>query len=301
MEPHYPYFSIIIPTYRRPRQLAACLQSLAGLEYPSNRFEAIVVDDGGDGPIDEVVTPVGTPLQVTLLRTRHSGPSGARNAGAAEAQGEYLVFTADDCMPATSWLSALATRLAADPECAVGGRLINALPDNTYSTATHLLIEYLCAYYNALPGTAHFFTPNNLTIPAEGYRAIGGFDESFATATGEDREFCDRWTRQGYRMVYAPEVLVSHAHPLTFRTFVTQHFNYGRGTFRYRKMQAQLKRRSMSLEPAPFYLHLLHASRSEARTFRKIWLSLLLGISQVANAVGFFWGGGGSLVARFRP
>jgi len=289
MERRQPFFSIIVPTYRRTQQLATCLAALAKLEYPGDHFEVIVVDDGGGGALDAVVAPVKGSLSVTLLRQSHVGPSGARNAGAAKAKGEYLVFTADDCMPAENWLSTLATRVVAEPDSAVGGAIINALPDNRYSTATHLLIEYLYSYYNALPGAAQFFTPNNLAVPTDRYHAIGGFNESFVRATGEDREFCDRWTRHGYRMLYAPEVIVTHAHPLTLRAFVRQHFNYGRGTFRYRTMQASLRVGQMSLEPMSFYLNLLRASRSVARTKRKVQLTLLLGVSQVANAAGFVW------------
>jgi len=289
MERRQPFFSIIVPTYRRPQQLATCLASLAKLEYPGDRFEVIVVDDGGGGALDAVVATVRDSLPVTLLRQPHVGPSGARNAGAVKAKGEYLVFTADDCMPAVNWLSTLAMRAVAEPDSAVGGAIVNALPDNHYSTATHLLIEYLYSYYNALPGAAQFFTPNNLAVPTDRYHAIGGFNESFVRATGEDREFCDRWTRHGYRMLYAPEVIVAHAHPLTFRAFVRQHFNYGRGTFRYRTMQASLRVGQMSLEPMSFYLNLLRASRSVARTKRKVQLTLLLGVSQVANAAGFVW------------
>ena len=289
MERRQPFFSVIVPTYRRPQQLATCLASLAKLEYPGDRFEVIVVDDGGGGALDAVVATVRDSLPVTLLRQPHVGPSGARNAGAAKAKGEYLVFTADDCIPAVNWLSTLAMRAVAEPDSAVGGAIINALPDNHYSTATHLLVEYLYSYYNALPGAAKFFTPNNLAVPTDRYHAIGGFNESFVRATGEDREFCDRWTRHGYRMRYAPEVVVTHAHPLTFRAFVRQHFNYGRGTFRYRTMQASLRAGQMSLEPMSFYLNLLRASRSVARTKRNVRLTLLLGVSQVANAAGFVW------------
>lgn len=289
MERRQPFFSVIVPTYRRPQQLATCLASLAKLEYPGDRFEVIVVDDGGGGALDAVVATVRDALPVTLLRQPHVGPSGARNAGAVKAKGDYLVFTADDCMPAVNWLSTLAVRAVAEPDSAVGGAIINALSDNHYSTATHLLIEYLYSYYNALPGAAQFFTPNNLAVPTDRYHAIGGFNESFVRATGEDREFCDRWTRHGYRMLYAPEVIVTHAHPLTFRDFVRQHFNYGRGTFRYRTMQTSLRAGQMSLEPMSFYLNLLRASRSVARTKRKVQLTLLLGVSQVANAAGFVW------------
>ncbi len=34
MEPRQPFFSIIVPTYNRPHQLAVCLQSLARQDYP---------------------------------------------------------------------------------------------------------------------------------------------------------------------------------------------------------------------------------------------------------------------------
>ncbi len=34
-----PFFSIIVPTYARPRQLAACLEALANLNYPRDCFE----------------------------------------------------------------------------------------------------------------------------------------------------------------------------------------------------------------------------------------------------------------------
>jgi len=288
MERYRPFFSIVIPTYQRPKQLAACLQALTCLDYPRDRFEVIVVDDGGGISLDESVAPFKTALPMTLLRQSHAGPANARNIGAAAAKGDFLAFTADDCAPAADWLDTLASRFAKSPDCALGGKIINALLSHTYSTASHLLIMYLYAYYNALPDAAGFFTPNNLTVPTDRFRAIGGFDVSFVTATGEDREFCDRWLRSGYRMVYAPEVVVAHTHPLTFRAFCRQHFSYGRGTFRYRKMQAQRANRSMSLEPAQFYFNLLRYPRSMYQE-KKNRLVILLGISQVANALGFFW------------
>ena len=39
-----PVFSIVIPTYNRPEQLATCLQALTHLQYPRDRFEVIVVE-----------------------------------------------------------------------------------------------------------------------------------------------------------------------------------------------------------------------------------------------------------------
>jgi GT2 family glycosyltransferase len=183
----------------------------------------------------------------------------------------------------------LAARFAEEPDCALGGRVVNALPGNRYSTATHALIEYLYSYYNASPQTARFFTPNNLAVPTEQFLALGGFDVSFVTASGEDREFCDRWTRHGYRMRYVPEVAVAHAHPLSFAAFCRQHFNYGRGSLRYRKVQARSNNRPIRVEPLRFYFDLLRFPCRIAGVRRKFQLASLIGISQIANAAGFCW------------
>jgi glycosyltransferase involved in cell wall biosynthesis len=43
-----PLFSVIIPTYNRPERLSVCLESLARLNYPPDRYEVVVVDDGSE-------------------------------------------------------------------------------------------------------------------------------------------------------------------------------------------------------------------------------------------------------------
>ncbi len=70
-----PSFSIVIPSYSRPGQLAECLRALSRLEYPRDRFEVIVVDDGGDRPLDEVIAPFESNLTLTLLRQANAGPA----------------------------------------------------------------------------------------------------------------------------------------------------------------------------------------------------------------------------------
>jgi GT2 family glycosyltransferase len=286
-----PFFSIIIPTYARPGQLATCLQSLARLDYPRDRFEVIVVDDGSETPPEAVVASFCGHLDVTLLKQAHAGPAAARNTGAAHARGRFLAFTDDDCAPALDWLQSLEARFARASDCAIGGRTLNALPDNPYSTASQLLIAYLYAYYNADSDRARFFASNNLAMPADRFHAIGGFDTTYTRTAAEDREFCDRWLHHGYRMTYAPEALVYHAHALKFHSFWRQHFNYGCGAFRFRQARAQRACGRIRLEPLSFYLNLLLYPFSQAQGWRAPLLAALLGVSQVANAVGFLWEG----------
>jgi len=59
--------SIIVPTNRRPDRLAGCVQSLAALDYPRERFEVIVVDDGSENPPEAELMRIRDRIRVTLV------------------------------------------------------------------------------------------------------------------------------------------------------------------------------------------------------------------------------------------
>lgn len=282
-------FSIIIPTYARPQRLATCLKAIAHLDYPRDRFEVIVVDDGSEMPIQPVVAPFQDKLDLTLITQPNSGPAKARNTGAAKARGKFLVFTDDDCTPAPDWLKTLSVRFTTAPDCLIGGRTLNALPNNLYSTASQVLIDYLYEYYNADPSRSSFFASNNLALPADRLHALGGFDTTFPLAAGEDREFCDRWLNCGYKMIYAPEVQVNHAHKLALPTFWRQHFNYGRGAFCFYQARSRRNLERIKVEPLSFYFNLLTYPLSQASSQQALLIAALFLVSQVANVAGFFW------------
>lgn len=286
-----PVFSIIIPTYNRPKQLVACLQAFTRLDYPRDRFEVIVVDDGSKTPPEAVVAAFRARLQVTLILQPHTGPAIARNTGALQAKGRFLTFTDDDCAPAADWLQALTAHFVQIPNHMIGGRTINAVPDNLYSAASQLLVDYVYAYSNTGLNQAHFFASNNLALPADRFRAIGGFNPVFPLAAGEDRELCDRWLSHGYHMTYAPEVVIYHAHALTFRTFWRQQFNYGRGALLFHQARAWRTQKDAGLESLSFYLNLLRYPFSQLRRGQALMLAALLLMSQVAITAGFLWQG----------
>lgn len=281
-----PFFSIIIPTYQRLDQLRACLDALTQLDYPDTHFEVIVVDDGSSS-MNAIVASFSDVLRVTFIRQKHAGPATARNTGAAIAQGHFLVFTDDDCQPMPAWLRALAAHFESFPDHLVGGRTLNALPENPYTTASQQLTAYLYTYYNADPSNGRFFASNNFAVAAEKFQQVGGFDVSFPLASSEDREFCDRWRHLGYRMSYAPEAVVYHAHALAPRTFWRLHFRYGRGAFYFRQIRTRRRQRRIQVEPLSFYLNLLrYPFRQDIRT--RPWPhAALMSLSQLTNAAGF--------------
>jgi glycosyltransferase involved in cell wall biosynthesis len=284
-----PKFSIVVPTYNRSESLRRCLQSLAQLDYPRDAFEVVVVDDGSQQQLDDVVADFDQAIAVQLIRQANAGPASARNAGAFAARGIYLAFTDDDCQPASDWLMALDAAVAETPQALIGGHTINALPNNLYSTASQLLIDYIYEYFNQAKGEATFFASNNFAAPNDLFCELGGFDQQFPLAAGEDREFCDRWLFSQHPLVYAPAMRIDHAHSLTFKSFWRQHFNYGRGAFYFHQVRSRRQAQPLSVEPITFYLELLAYPLRRQSGGRSLALSGLFLLSQVANVVGFFW------------
>ena len=287
-----PRFSVIVPTYRRPEALARCLAGLAQVDYPRQEFEVIVVADGDSPARFEAQDG----LDARLLVQPRSGPGAARNAGAREARGRWLAFLDDDCRPEPGWLRGLERALETHPDAAVRGRIVNVVLRNAYSDTSQALMEYLVTTPEYLPSM-------NFALDAAAFAEVGGFDAAF-TQTGEDRDFSARWTASGREVVSADDAVICHSHHLGARSFVEQHFRYGRGAFRYRRAAA-LRSGRFRLEPPSFYVGLVRHSLSRNGAGSPLARAALIAGAQLATAGGFAWeaaaeaarrsGGGGGI------
>jgi GT2 family glycosyltransferase len=281
--------SVVIPTHDRPAALVRCLEGVAAMRGAGPDLEVVVVNDGG-APLPAAARErLARGLDLTVVQQRRAGPPAARNAGAERARGTFVALLDDDCVPDAGWLAALAARFADAPGVALGGRTVNALPDNPFSSASQLLVDYLYARQNADGGPATFFASNNLALPRRALLALGGFDVSFRRPAGEDRDLCDRWQRAGHRMVFAPEAIVLHAHALGPAAFWRQHFAYGRGAYAFRRARALRDGVRIALEPWQFYAQLVRAPFATDGRRRADGLASLLVVAQLANAAGYAW------------
>jgi GT2 family glycosyltransferase len=282
-----PTFSVIVPTFQRVAALERCLAALASQTLEHARFEVVVVDDGSANPPRETVARAGASLEVRLIEQVNTGPASARNAGARAARGEYVVFTDDDCRPDAAWLRAIDASAARHPGCAVGGRVVNALGDGVYSTASQLLIEFLYDYFNVDAEGGRFFITSNLALPARAFHAIGGFDVSFPLAAAEDRDLCDRWREAGLAMVYCHDAVVHHAHAHGLGSFCRQHFNDGRGAVHLHCARTKRGERPLRVEPPRFYWRLVGYPFGRGEGVRALPLAALMALSQVVYVLGY--------------
>ena len=268
--------------------MTECLAAVARQDYPRDRFEVIVVDDGSLTPPEDVVATFPDQMQITLLSQTNQGPAAARNIGAKHAKGVYLAFLDDDCLPDKDWLRQFARSFIEKPDHLLGGQTVNLLQHNPYAATSQIIQDAVYAYYNAIPDQACFFATSNMAIPKAQFFLTGGFDSEFRTS--EDREFCDRWLSCGYSMIYVPEAVMYHAHRLNLLNFWRQHFGYGCGAFLFHRIRAKRQQRPMTLAQQSFYAHLLtYPFVNRPQAFPAILLAALVLISQMASTLGFLW------------
>jgi glycosyltransferase involved in cell wall biosynthesis len=85
-------FSVLIPTYNRPAYTRQAIDSVLSQTFTD--YELIVIDDGSTDRTPDLLRSYGSRIQA--LRQENQGPEMARNRGAFEANGEYLVFLDSD-------------------------------------------------------------------------------------------------------------------------------------------------------------------------------------------------------------
>lgn len=282
-----PMVTVVIPTHGRPAALDACLGALSAQSLGACLFDVVVVDDGGPAPLDCVIGRHRPALQMTLHRQRRSGPAAARNTGAASARGTLLAFTDDDCLPGSGWLEAMVAALARSPGSIIGGHTINALGANPYAEASQSLLAYLYSEGRRRTGELPFVASNNLAVARSDFEALGGFDDSFPRAGGEDRDLCERGRALGRPLVYERAAVVRHAHEMGLHGFLRQHFEYGRGARRLHRSRVRRDGPPLRIEPPGFYASMLRDPFRQLPAHRAAAASALLAVSQGCTAAGF--------------
>jgi len=270
----------VLPTCDRPASLRSCLGALSAVRG-SWTIPVVVVDDGSGEPAKP---GHHDHLEITILRTGELGPAAARNVGARAASTELIAFIDDDCEPRPDWLERLVGGVAGGA-AAVGGRTASLEP-GLFATASQALLDVMADAVNEPPGSATFVTANNLLVRREAFLSIGGFDERFRLAAGEDRDLAERLVAAGYAVSFDPEVTVLHRHPRDARRYLSQNIRYGRGALALvRARRARAMRR-----PGRGRLRLLAALLSRpvrAQGLRGLPASAVVAAGQAAHVVGF--------------
>jgi cellulose synthase/poly-beta-1,6-N-acetylglucosamine synthase-like glycosyltransferase len=217
-----PYVSVIVPVRDGESMISACLDSILATDYPPDRREILVVDNGSSDGTASLIQA----RPVRYLREPKRGVSNARNRGIAESRGEILAFVDADCLVEPQWLTEL-VRPFEDPEVgSVAGDLQHTPP----TTAAERQAARMLGNWQRFAFTSDPAYPitANAAYRRDVLDRIGPFDPHMTRA--QDVELGLRFQeRSGLRLAYAERATARHRNRSTQRGFFRQQLGWAYG------------------------------------------------------------------------
>lgn len=262
-----PRFSIVIPTCNRNHLLSLCLDALrTSAEQFGGDCEFVVTDDSASGEARALIESRYPTMRWVAGPRR--GPAANRNHGASLASGEWIIFLDDDCLPDSGILTAY----------------------NAATTSGNDVYEgrITCVDWRNDPlevspinETGGLLWSCNMMVRREFFTWIGGFDERFPFAGGEDVEFRERLIRLQIPFKWTPEAVVDHP-PRKRNLFVKA----------ARREEYQLPLLMLSRVPHPYFSTIGVTVMNAVRRLyheRLSWHWIVSATSLVVQSVAILW------------
>ena len=222
-----PRFSVIIPVYNRPDEVAELLSSLTSQSYKD--FEVLIIEDGSLNKCDQVVQNYIDKLDVKYYFKENSGQGFTRNYGFERAKGDNFIVFDSDCLIPENYFQVVHNFLEENSMDAFGG------PDKAHKSFTPL--QKAISYSMTSPFTTGGIRGNkkhvgkfhprsfNMGISKELFHRTKGYK---LTRMGEDIEFSIRIINEGFKTALIPDAYVYHKRRTSISQFYKQLHFFGR-------------------------------------------------------------------------
>jgi len=207
--------SVIICTYNRSELLAYCLDSLYEQFFDSGAIEVIVVDNNSNDKTQEVINKFSAHGVRNIIET-NQGLSHARNRGAAEAKGDWLLYLDDDILRDVGMLDRCLKWCDESKIVAFGGAFS---PWYHYGEPHWFKKEYASINLKydrvtELKGE-EFLTGCVFALRKDGLNEVGGFDQNLGmrgnvVGYGEETEVQRLLRQKGHNIIFDPAIHVRH-------------------------------------------------------------------------------------------
>lgn len=265
-----PTFSIIVPMKNEEKVADRSLKALLNLNYPSQKREIIIIEDGSTDKTAEICTRYAQrhPDHIILRhRSESNGKPSALNYATKHSKGEIIaVFDADN-VPETDTLLRAAEYFEDPSIAAVQGTTssINADENMLTKFVSYEETAWLRTYIQGkdalnlfvpLTGSCQFIRRNIL-------ERVNGWDEE---SLSEDVEMSAKLTEKGYRIKYAPDILSWQETPANITQLIRQRTRWFRGymetAVKYGRLLRNINKRNIDAEmtllaPYTFTMYLL--------------------------------------------
>ena len=221
-----PKVSILIPAYNEEKTIKKCISSVLNLDYPKEKLEVIVINDGSTDRTREIAESFGN--KIKLINQKNQGKARAINNGLKISTGEFFA-----CLDADSYVDKNSLKKILkhfDKDTAAVTPLMEVHnPKNILQKTQaieymiYIFIKKCMAKINSI-----FVTPGPFTV----YRkkiieSIGGFDEKSIV---EDQEIAYRLQKHHFKIEQSDDGKVYTEAPINLKEFYRQRNRWARGT-----------------------------------------------------------------------
>lgn len=229
---HKPLVSVIIPTYNGASTIRETIESVLRLDYPKEKLEVIIVNDGSTDTTKLVVEDVikrNPKKRIKLVNQINKGKASALNNGIKHAKGEFFACLDDDSVIKEPSLKKMLLLFQENPDLAIvtpamkvkaPKNLLQRIQKLEYLAAIFLnrLMSYLDSVYVA-PGPFSLYK-KDLVIK------LGGFDTKSLT---EDQEIAYRMQKHNLGIQQCPDAYVYTEAPKDFTQLFSQRNRWYKG------------------------------------------------------------------------
>ncbi len=214
-------FSIIVPVYNRPEEVAELLESL--IKQTFKDFEVIIVEDGSSVLSEKICRNYMGELDLKYYYKENTGPGLSRNYGMQKAKGNFFIILDSDVVVPANYMQIIQDALQQEHFDVFGG------PDEAAQDFTSIqkAINYAMTSWLTTGGIRgkgqklDKFYPRsfNMGLSKDVFLQTGGFS---AMRYGEDIDLSIRIMNAGFRTKLLPKAYVFHKRRNNWHSFFNQ-------------------------------------------------------------------------------
>lgn len=240
----HPVVSVIIPAYNEEKNIKATIQSVLNLEYPKDKLELIIIDDGSkDGTAEVVAGVINSNIgrNIKLIRQSNQGKAMALNNALAKIKGEFFAcLDADSSVEQSTLIKMLYLYEQHDNKLTIVTPGMKLIKPKSFmqklQEIEYIMAMFLCRLMSHL--NCIYIAPGPFSLyRTETIRKLGGFDPKNLT---EDQEIAYRVQLHQLRIKQCHNAFVYTLGPKTFRELYRQRNRWFKGSFlnflKYRRM-----------------------------------------------------------------
>jgi len=204
------------------------------MDYPRDKIEVIVIDDGS---IDRTPVIVKGFRSVRYIRRERGGTASAQNVGIKASRGELLMIVDSDAYVAKYWLRKAVSEFG-DPRVGIVGGCIKTAPTKSFwAKLAGYEAEDRC--YRIESKYVDSMTTLGVVYRKEVIEEVGSFDEALSIS-GYDIDFARRAHKQGWKIVVRKDAACFHDWRNSLSSYIKQQVREGRSEIKLLKRDPTL-------------------------------------------------------------